>query len=78
MGAPKTRTQLRQVYEIDGGQIEVKITSEETMTAESLRDFGSVATACDEFAKARPPKPADVRKFPRGAKTIAATSGEGA
>ncbi len=76
--ATKTRTQLRQVYEIAGGQIEVKITSEETMSAESLKDFGSVATACDDFAKARPPRPADVRKFPRGAKAVPATDEGGA
>lgn len=66
MAARKTRTTLRQVYEIEGGQIEVKITSEDTMTAEALKDFGTVATACDEFAKARPPTPAQVKGFPRG------------
>ncbi len=78
MAARKTRTTLRQVYEIEGGQIEVKITSEDTMTAESLKDFGSVATACDEFAKVRPPKPADVRNFPRAAKAAADTDRPGA
>ncbi len=63
----KTRTQLRQVYEITGGQIEVKITSEDTLSAEALTDFGAVVTACDEFAKARPPTPAQVKGFPRAA-----------
>ena len=63
--ARKTRTQLRQVYDITGGQIEVKITSEDTLSAETLKDFGAVVTACDEFACARPPAPGEVRSLPR-------------
>jgi hypothetical protein len=75
--ARKTRTQLRQVYDITGGQIEVKITSEDTLDADALKDFGSVVNACDVFAKARPPTSAQVRGFPRVAQA-GDEKGEGA
>ena len=61
----KTRTQLRQVYDVAGGQIEIKIVSEDTLSAETLKDFGAVVTACDEFAQAYPPAPGEVRTLPR-------------
>ena len=68
--ASRTRTQLRQVYDIEGGQIEIKITSEDTLTAEALKDFGSVVVAYDKFAHARPPTPAQVKNFPRAARAV--------
>jgi hypothetical protein len=47
----KWPTTLRQFYDVSGGQIEVKISTENPLSSEEVEDFSRVVTACEEYAE---------------------------
>jgi hypothetical protein len=59
--APKPTNQLRQVYEIRGGMIDIKIVTETGLSAEEMAEFGKVVTAVEGYAAAHPPESPEVR-----------------
>ena len=43
-------TNLRQRYQVHGGWLEIKLTTEHPLSTDELRDFGVIATGCEEYA----------------------------
>ncbi|MEZ5078212.1 MAG: hypothetical protein R2725_12320 [Solirubrobacterales bacterium] len=59
--AQKATNQVRQIYEVRGGTLDFKISTETGLSVEELQAFGEVVRAAESFAKAFPPESAEVR-----------------
>lgn len=43
-------TNFRQRYQVHGGWLEVKLTTEHPLSTDELRDFSAIAATCEEYA----------------------------
>jgi hypothetical protein len=59
--ATKPTNQLRQIYDIRGGVIDIKIITESGLSVEGIEAFEGVIKAVEAYVDACPPEPAEVR-----------------
>lgn len=53
--AAKPANQLRQIYDVRGGAIDIKITTETGLSVEEMKAFGGVIEAVEAYVRACPP-----------------------
>ena len=59
--ATKPTNQLRQIYDVRGGVIDIKIVTESGLSVEEIEAFEGVIKAVETYVDACPPEPAEVR-----------------
>lgn len=59
--ATKPMNQLRQIYDVRGGVLDIKIVTESSLSVEEMEAFGGVIKAVEAYVKACPPEPPEVR-----------------
>ncbi|HEX7244115.1 MAG TPA: hypothetical protein VF245_00945 [Solirubrobacterales bacterium] len=59
--ATKPTNQLRQIYDVRGGAIDIKIVTESGLSVEEIEAFEGVIEVVERYVDACPPEPAEVR-----------------
>lgn len=59
--ATKLTNQLRQIYDVHGGVIDIKIVTETGLSVEEIKAFQGVVMAVEAYVDACPPESPEVR-----------------